>query len=343
MRWEHIKKISLSLLSCALVSVPLSGVKAQGDLSGKTVRFIIGYGVGGGYDTYSRLFARHLGAHLPGHPDVIAQNVPGAGSIRAARDLYFKAPKDGTAIGMIDQSMYLRQQLGQSNIDFDVGRFNWIGRLTNNTPVMVTWYKSPIKSTKDFFDKKVILFGALSARVDYAFLEKLTGAKIQVVTGYKSTGEAFLAMQRGEIYGLQMPWPVVMSKHAQLVKEKKLIPILQAGAEKDENLPDVPRMIDIAKSKHDRDMFELIAQASAIGRSVIAPPDLSPGVLAMLRKAFSATVRDPKFLSDAKRIKLTLGLLDGDQLAAVIERDSKYSKSIVNEAAGIAKAAGLIH
>ena len=343
MSWELLKKISLSLLCCALVSVPLSGVKAQGDLSGKTVRFIIGYGVGGGYDTYSRLLARHLGDHLPGHPDVIAQNVPGAGSIRAARDLYFKAPKDGTAIGMVDQSLYLRQQLGQSNIDFDVGKFNWVGRLTNNTPVMISWYKSPIKSTKDFFEKKVILFGALSARLDYTFLQKLAGANIQVVTGYKSSGEAFLAMQRGEIYGLQMPWPVVMSKHGQLVKEKKLIPILQAGAEKDAGLPNVPRMTDIAKSDHDRELFELIAQASAIGRSVIAPPGLSPGVLAMLRKAFSATVQDPKFLSDAKRIKLTLGLLNGEQLAAVIERDSKYQKSIVKEASDIAKAAGLIH
>jgi len=334
--------ICLSLLSCALVGISLSGAKAQGDMSGKVVRFIIGYGAGGGYDTYSRLFVRHLGNYLPGHPSVVAQNMPGAGSIRAARHLYFKALKDGTVIGMIDQAIYLRQRLGQSNINFDVGKFNWIGRLTNNTPVMITWHESPIKSAKDLIEKQAILFGALSARLDYTFLKQLLGAKIKVVPGYKSTSEAFLAMQRGEIHGMQMPWPVVLSKHGQLVKEKKLIPVLQAGAEKAENLPNVPRMIDIAKSEHDRNLFEFISQASAVGRSVVAPPGLSSDVLAMLRKAFSETVKDPKLLAEARRAKLTLGLLNGEQLAAVIERNRNYPASIVKEATSIAKEAGLI-
>jgi tripartite-type tricarboxylate transporter receptor subunit TctC len=243
---------------------------------------------------------------------------------------------------MIDQAMILRQKLGPSNINFDVGKFNWVGRLTNNTPIMITWHESPIKNAKDLLEKQAILFGALSARLDYTFLKQLLGAKIKVVPGYKSTSEAFLAMQRGEIHGMQMPWPVVLSKHGHLVKEKKIIPILQAGVEKAENLPNVPRMIDIAKSEHDRKLFEFISQASAIGRSVVAPPGLSSDVLAMLRKAFSETVQDPKFLSEAQRAKLTLGLLSGEQLATLIERNSKYPTSIVEEATRIAKEAGLI-
>lgn len=343
MNRELFKKIGLLLFACALVGIPVSGANAQNAALGKTVRFIIGFGPGGGYDTYSRLFARHLGAHLPGHPNVVAQNMPGAASIRAARYLYFKAPKDGSAIGMIGQGVYLAQQLGQSKIDFDVKKFNWVGRLTNNTPVIFTWHKSPITSREDFFKKKVILFGAVSARLDYAFLKKLTGARIKVIRDYKSTSSAALAMQRGEIYGMEMPWPVVLSKHANWVREKKIIPILQAGAEKDPHLPNVPRMIDIAKNDHARKLFEFIAQASGIGRSVVAPPDLSSHVLAMLRKGFSDTVHDPKFLSDAKHARLTLGPLTGKQLAALVRRDGEYPAAIVKEAAGIVKAAGLIH
>jgi tripartite-type tricarboxylate transporter receptor subunit TctC len=343
MNWKLVRKISASLLLCALAGIPTSGLKAQNATLGKSVRFIIGYEPAGGYDTYSRLFAQHLGDHLPGNPSVVAQNMPGAQSIRAARYLYFQAPKDGSVIGMIDQAMYLSKQLGESNINFDVQKFNWIGRLTNNTPIKFTWYESPIKSRKDFFTKKVVLFGAASASLDYIFLKKLMGANIQIINDYKGTNNAMLAMQQGEISGLEMPSPVLLAKYGALVKENKIIPLFQAGPEKDPALSAVPRMIDVAKTEHDRKLFEFLAQGSGIGRSVIAPPALPPAVLATLRKGFTDTVHDPKFLSDVKRARLTLAVLDGSKLADLVKRDGEYPKEVVQEAAAIAKGSGLIH
>jgi tripartite-type tricarboxylate transporter receptor subunit TctC len=342
MNWKFLRKMSALIFLCAVVGIPTWGAKAQDAVLGKSIQFIIGYEPAGGYDSYSRLFTRYLGAHLPGQPTVVTQNMPGAESIRAARHMYFQAPKDGTVIGMIDQALYLVQQLGQSNINFETQKFSWIGRLTNNTPVIFTWYQSPIKSREDFYTKKVILFGAASASLDYVFLQKLMGADVQIIHDYKGTNNAMLAMQQGEIAGLEMPSPILMAGYGAMVKENKIIPLFQAGPEKDPDLGNVPRMIDVAKTEHDRELFEFIAQGSGIGRSVMAPPGLSPNVLATLRKAFTDTVHDPKFLADAERSKLSLAVLDGNALAALIEQDGEYPKEIVEEATSIVKASGLI-
>ncbi len=341
MNRSSVRKAGILVSLLSLIGFSASAALAQTAMPEKSVRFIIGFGPGGGYDTYSRLIARHIGNYLPGKPSVIPQNMPGASSVRAAQYLFSKAPKDGTAIGMVDQGIYLAQQLGQSKIDFDLRKFNWVGRLTNNTPVIFTWHQSSIKNLNDFLNKKVVLFGAASASLDYAFLSRAMGAKIQTIRSYKSSREAGLAMQRGEIDGLEMPWPVVLTNYGDFVKEKKIIPIVQAGNEKHESLPDVPRMIDIAKTDRERNLFEFIAGASGIGRSVIAPPDLSPDVLATLRRGFADAVKDPKFRADAERTKLSLAILSGEQLEALFKRHSAHPREIVDQAKVIVKESGL--
>ena len=334
---RNLKKLFRLLLAGAIMAAlaPVSA-GAQESFEGKSVQFIIGFGAGGGYDTYSRVFARHVGRHLPGNPALVPRNMPGAGSIRAADYLYFNAPKDGTAIGMIGDGLYLSQQLGESKIRFDTLKFNWIGRLTNNTPVLFAWHQSPIHSTEDLLKKQMIVDAeGATPKTNYMLLHDLVGVNMRVISGYKGSNEALLAMERGEIHGLAMPWPVVLSKHGGWVKEKKIVPVLQTGAEKHDALPNIPRMIDLAKNEEDKKLFEFIAQPSRIGRAVVAPPDLTAAMVKTHRDAFMATMKDPEFLAEVKRSRLDLAVLGGKQLAAGIAKDGTYPKSIVERARAV--------
>ncbi|MGE0652990.1 MAG: Bug family tripartite tricarboxylate transporter substrate binding protein [Alphaproteobacteria bacterium] len=330
------KLFRLSLAGAVMAALAPSAAGAQESFAGKSVQFIIGFGAGGGYDTYSRVYARHAGRHLPGNPTLVPRNMPGAGSIRAADYLYFNAPKDGTAIGMIGDGLYLSQQVGESKIRFDTLKFNWIGRLTNNTPVLFAWHQSSIHSTADVLTKQMIVNAeGATPKTNYMLLHDLIGVNMKVISGYKGSNEALLAMERGEIDGLAMPWPVVLSKHGAWVKEKKIVPVLQTGAEKHEALPNIPRMIDLAKNEDDKKLFEFIAQPSRIGRAVVAPPDLAAAVLKTHRDAFMATMKDKEFLAEVERSKLDLAVLDGEQLATAIAKDGTYPKQIVDRARAV--------
>ena len=325
-----------------LLALPIglaSGAAAQDFYQGKTVNFVIGYPVGGGYDTYSRLIAAHLGDHLAGHPSVIPLNMPGAVTIRATNYLYNEAPKDGTVVGMIDQAIYLNQILGTAQLRADAVRFNWIGRLVSNSAVLYAWHLSPVKKIEDTFTRELIVAaGGVSSRLNWLVLNTVVGTKLKLISGYPGTGEERIAMERGEIEAMSQPWPIIKTELAQWLAEKKISLLVQTGVDQNPGLTGVPRMIDLAKNQEDAALLSLFSTPSTIGRSVVAPPGLPGPRVAELRRAFTETLRDPAFLRDLERAHLDLEPLTGEELQAAVAGARNFSPELIARAQRIAEA-----
>src|SRR5271166_2550129 len=218
---------------------------------GKTISLIIGYGVGGGYDLYGRLLARHMGKYIPGRPSIVPQNLTGAGSLRAANFIYSAAAKDGTVLGTFGRTMVTTPLLAPANAQFEATKFTWLGSITNEVSTCVTWHTSPVKEWSDSLEKPITMGGeGTGADPDvYALLYRhVFGAKWRLVTGYQGTNDTMLAMERGEVDGLcGLSWSTLKSRHMQWFNDKKINVIIQAALKKQPELADVPLALDLTK------------------------------------------------------------------------------------------------
>jgi tripartite-type tricarboxylate transporter receptor subunit TctC len=325
-----------ALLAIALTSAP---ARADDFFRGKTLEIIVSSSVGAdSYDALSRLVARHIGAHLAGDPNVVVRNMPGAGGILAANQLYNLAPRDGTTIGMLDQSIFETQLFKLPELKADVTKMNWIGRIIANNAVLFAWHTAAVQKIEDADTKPLIVCSTGSAgQLRWTMLKRLLGFKFKLVTGYKGSGDGLVAMERGEVEALSMPWTVFRVIRADWLRDRKVNVLLQTGLDAAPDLPGVPRLIDLGRNAEERQILELFSQPEKVGRSLTAPPGLPPGRVAELRAAFMATTKDPDFLADAARMRLDLSPLSGDELQAIIEKSFAYSPSIV------AMAEALIH
>jgi len=335
MRDRLIRNLGAALTAIG-VALLAPGMRAAAEdfYAGKTLQIIVSSGVGtDSYDTLSRLVARHIGQHLPGNPAVIVQNMPGAGGILAANQLYNIAPRNGTVIAMLDQSINQTQQFKVPELKADVTKMNWIGRIISNNAVLVAWHTAAVKNIEDAYTKQLIVCSTgSSSQLRWTMLKRLLGLKLKLVTGYKGTGDGLIAMERGEVEALSMPWTVFRVIRADWLRDKKVNVLLQTGLDKAPDLPDVPRLVDLARNDEQRQILELFSQAEKVGRSLTAPPGLPPQRVAELRAAFAATLKDPGFLADAARMRVDLSPLPGDRLQAVIEKSFDYSPTIVAKA-----------
>jgi tripartite-type tricarboxylate transporter receptor subunit TctC len=321
----------MAVAVAALIAVAFPA-RADDFYKGKTIAFIIGSDVGGGYDTYSRLIANHIGDHLPGKPTVIAQNMPGAGGIRAANTLYNVSAKDGTAIGMVDQSIYLDQILGMNGVQFDATKFQWIGRVLSNSAVLIAWHTAADKTAQDIFNHELIVStSGAASKLNWTVLSNLLGMKFKIITGYKGSNDAQLAMERGEVEGLSMPWPELKNRGVEWLRDKKVNILLQTGIDKHPDLQAVPRMIDLARNDDEKKVLMLFSSGATVGRSVLAPPGTPAERVKELRAAFDASLKDPALLKEVQQRKLDLDPLSGEQLQDSIG-DSSFSKELVERA-----------
>jgi len=314
---------------------------AEGFYKNKSVTFIIGSAVGGGYDTYSRLLASHLGRHLEGSPTVVPQNMPGAGSIRAANYLYNGARQDGTVIGMLDQAIYLYQILGTPDLKVDATKFHWLGRIFRNSAVLFARREAQVQKIEDVFDKTLIVStSGTASRLNWTVLKNTLGMKFTLIQGYQGTGESMLAVQRGEVDALSMEWPLLRIMGEPLMRDKKINLLLQTGLEKEADLSQIPRMIDLARNEDERNLLELFSSPSVIGRSVLAPPGTPPERVAELRRAFMATIEDKDFLADVKRARLQISPLPGGELQTAVARQGQLSPELIARARRAAEMPG---
>lgn len=332
-------------LACAVCTTSPTWVAAQQAEGVQPVepgqyRLLIGFGVGGGYDIWGRTVARHMTKHLPGNPTIVPQNVPAAGSLVAANTIYESAPKDGTMFALIGRDAPLGPITNQPGARFDPTKFTWLGTPTRETNVCVAFHTSKVKSVKDLYTTELIMGDVgpgSGTRIYPQALAGLLGMKFKLVGGYKSSADVMLAMQRDEVHGICESFDSIRSRRPDWLEQKLITILFQGAAEAHPDLPGVPLIQELARNTEERQAIEFLYAGQAIGRPFVAPPDMPADKLAMLRKAFDATMKDPEFIADAKKQRLDLDPMDGDKLGALIKKIYATPKATVDRISDLVK------
>lgn len=287
------------------------------------VTMYIGYSAGGGYDRYARTIARHMGDHIPGHPQFISKNATGAGSMRLANEIYNVLPQDGTAIATVSRGIPAEKMQGNPLAHYNPRKFNWIGSANNETSTCVVWHTTKIKTLQDFLNDKILVGGTgPSADTDVfpRVLNNVIGTKLKVVTGYPGGNDINLAMERGEVQGrCGWSWSSVKATRPKWLKENKIRVLLAMSVKRNPELKDVPFVMDLAKTDRDRKILQVIFGRQAIGRPFVAGPKVPADRVKALRVAFMATMKDPKFLKDAHQAKLEINPISGEEAQKVVD------------------------
>jgi tripartite-type tricarboxylate transporter receptor subunit TctC len=291
--------------------------------SGKNVQLVIGYAPGGGYDVYARALARHMGRHIPGNPSIVVQNMPGAGSIKAANYLYNIAPKDGTAFGGFSRGAFLDPLLGRGEgVQYVAAKYGWLGSISNEVGVCAFRSESGIATWQDMQSKSYVI-GSTGAGADSdvfpTVLRKMFGLPMKVVTGYHSAADVVLAITRKEVDGrCGWSWSSMMAWNKNLYQSKAINVALQLANQKLAELPDTPSIMDVARDTEQKSALKLIVSRQMMARPYVAPPGIPPERLNALRSAFDATMTDPAFLADAQRQDLEVRPVSGREADALI-------------------------
>jgi len=303
---------------------------------GKTVNLVIGFSVGGGYDLYARHLARFMGKHIPGSPSIVPQNMPGAGSLKAANFIYTAAPKDGSAFGTFSRTTGINPLL-ESGAKFDGTKFSWLGSVTDDVSTCVVWHTSPVKNWNDFLTKPSTFGGqGPSSEPDiFARLYKnVFGAPIKLVPGYPGTNEITLAMERGEVDGLcGLSWSTIKTRHAAWLRDKKVTILVQAAFKKEPEIDaGVPLVMDMTKDKEKLQILKLILAAQQMARPFAAPPGIPAERHAALVAAFDATMKDPDYLADAKKLNMDVNPVSAKALDTLLAELYATPKDVVKKA-----------
>jgi tripartite-type tricarboxylate transporter receptor subunit TctC len=323
----------------------LSGIAAaqaqdsvEGFFRGRTVSIYVGSSAGGGYDTYGRLIARHLGRHIPGHPNLVVQNMPGAGSNKAASFIYAVAPKDGTAIGAIFPGAILQPLLGDAPVQHEPNKFVYLGSANSDVYHCFVRTDAPVKTFRDVLQREMIV-GASNqggtTRDLPAMMNNLAGAKFRIVTGYAGSKEIGLAVERNEVHGAcGIGWTGFTTLYAPWFEKKLVTMILQLSVKghPELNKMGVPLATEFARAGQDRQAMELVLSQGLFGRPYVLPPGVPAERVAALRKAFSAAMADPALIADARKANLDLEEFAGADLQQKIAELYALPKSVVDRA-----------
>lgn len=308
--------LGMAWLSAGAGAAQAQAVKEM--YAGKTIEMIIGFSAGGGYDTPARFLARFMESHIPGTPKIVPRNMPGGGSRTAAGYVFNVAPKDGTVLATIDQSLPLQQALGES-LQFDASKLTWIGNLVAGTNVLATWHTSGVRTIEDARRKEVTIGATGSGSSQQPkIMNVLLGTKFKIILGYPGGNEINLALERGEVAGRTNTWTSFKTAKPDWIRDKKINILVQIGLTKAADLPDVPLLMDLASNDEDRGMLKLLSAPATIGRPIVSTPNLDQAHRQVLRDAFSATVRDPAFLQEAAKQKLAINPMSGEELQTVV-------------------------
>jgi tripartite-type tricarboxylate transporter receptor subunit TctC len=328
-------KKALLVLLIFLAAAPPAAAQ-QDDVAaffrGKTLRLIVGVGVGSGYDINARLLARHMTAHIPGQPTIVVQNQPGAGSLTMTNALYHTGPFDGTVMGASFNGMPTTPLLQPTGARFDPVKLNWLGSTNRETQVMYVWQTANAQVLEDAQGREIVMGAQApgSTQFDYPVLaNKLFGFRFKVVTGYESTPKIHLAMESGEVHGTIANWSTLKAINSNWITEKKIRILAQWALQKSPELADVPLFLDLAKTEADRDALRLMLARLEYGRPFFLPPNVPTARIEALRRAFDATMKDPAYLAEAEKLKVDVDPLSGDQVAALVEQVSRTPADIV--------------
>jgi tripartite-type tricarboxylate transporter receptor subunit TctC len=325
-RWRATAAITIAS-AALLMSSPAAAQSVADFYAGKSINVLIGFTPGGGYDIYGRTLARHMGRHIPGNPRLVPQNMPGAGSLRAANFLYSIAPKDGTTIALFAPGVMFEPLLGRPSAEagqFEATKFTWLGSVSKEVAVCAFMASTGIKTWADMQSKKSIIAasgGGAESDVFPTVLKNMFNLPLKLVTGYPGGTEMILAMERHEADGrCGWSWTSLLSRSKALLDGGKINLTLQIALEKDTHpaLKDVPLVVDLTDDPQKKAALKLIVSRQAIARPFAAPPGVPADRARALRDAFAATMKDPEFVAEAKKLSLDVEPVSGAEVEALI-------------------------
>jgi tripartite-type tricarboxylate transporter receptor subunit TctC len=306
---------------------------------GRPITMLVASAVGGGYDTYARAFARHAAKHIPGNPSIIAKNLPAAAGVAAANALYNTSERDGSVIAALTNNVAMEPLFGNAAARFDATKLNWLGSIGKLQNVCATWHRNPVKTIEAARGREVIVAAAgatSNTAVVPRVLNALLGTRFKVIAGYDPGSGITLALERGEVEGIcGLSWSTMKASRPHWIKDKLLNVIVQLGFEKLNDLPDVPRALDLVADPESRHVLELILVRQEMGRPLAAPPGVPADRVAALRAAFAATMRDPDFLAEADKVQLEIDPLTAQQIEQLLGVAYGTPKPIIQRAGAL--------
>ena len=325
-------------LACVTASASVLADAVADFYKGKDVELYIGYKPGGGYDGYARLVARHMGKHIPGNPNIVPKNMPGAGSVKLTNWLWEGAPQDGTAIGAVSRGIPFEPQHDNKKAKFSADQFNWVGSANNEVSICATVKSTGIKSWKDLKTREVLTGGNGSGSDTEQFpklLNAVLDTKFKVVGPYGGGSDIVKAMIAGELEArCGWSWSSIKSKNKDLLDSGDLVILMQMSTVKHPELPDTPLVMDLVRSynsKKQTQMLNLMFARQGLGRPYVAPPGVPADRAAALQAAFTATMSDPEFLADAKKGGFDLAPITGEEVAGLVNTAYQTPDSVIQE------------
>jgi tripartite-type tricarboxylate transporter receptor subunit TctC len=303
---------------------------------GKQINWILSAGAGGGYSSYAHAFQVYFQKHIPGNPNIIIQNMPGAGGIRAMIYLSSVAPKDGTTIGLVHSSVPFAPLFGLEGARFDARKMNWIGSINKSTGICVAWHESPIKTAKDLWEKEFIVGGTgAGSQMETlpAMMNSVFGTKMKVISGYKGGNDVYLAMERGEVMGRCGGLiSSIQSTRPDWFPQKKVVVPIQISAKRDPMFPDSPALLEYAKNDRQKQILQLVLAPMEIDRPILLPPGVAQDRVDALRKAFHETMQDPAFIAEAQKEHIEIDEISGPDVQKIIEEAYSLPPEVVKAA-----------
>lgn len=326
----------VALATVLLAGTAPLGVAAQDMFfKDKTITITISTGEGGTYSLLGRLVARHMPRHIPGEPAIVAQNMPGGGHMLATNYLYSVAPKDGTAIGTVNQTIVSHQVLDGKGVRYDAAQFNWLGGFGSGNAVLAVWHTANVTSFDELRTRELTTgaTGEGSSAYHYALvMNRVLGAKLKIIKGYKSVPELELAMTRGEVQSRAGGYLSYTVTHPDWLKEKKIVFPVQIGAKKEKDLPDVPLWTEVAQTEEQRQILNVVAAPISLGRPFLAPPGVPVERVKLLRDALAKTAADPAFVGDAAKQNLEIDAMTPEEIEAIVKRTVNASPTVIAKA-----------
>jgi tripartite-type tricarboxylate transporter receptor subunit TctC len=332
------------LACCTLVwaTFPAAAQDAVADFyRGKQITILTGGSPGGSAGLYTQTLSHHMGRFLPGNPKFVVQFVPTAGGIVVANNTFNTSARDGTAIAHANRTVPLEPLLGNANARFDGRKFGWLGSANVEYQICIIWHASPVKTLQDAMVREAVVGGTGSEAFEIVMTKaanKLVGTKFKIVPGYVGSSGILLAMERGEVESFcGIGWTYVKLRKADWLREKKINILYQMALEKHPDIPQVPLLIDYARTPEDRKVFEFLLAPLAMGRPFFAPPDVPADRLKALRIAFERTLKDPQFLAEADKAGLEVQHVGGEEVAGLVDRIYASPPDVIARAKAVAQ------
>ncbi len=339
----QLMKASAIVAALSGAAAMSSSANAQGEdkfYAGRTITIVIGFGPGGTYDYYARLVARHIGKHIAGKPNVVAQQMPGAGSLTAANFLYAVAPKDGTSLGMLSQTLAIEEAIGNPGVKYKSAQMSWIGRATSIAQIQLSMATSKFSTIEDVKKAEATAAGTGAGSPTEGYpklLNGTAGTRFRIVGPYPGSVDGLLALERGEVDTALTSYNTIKARRADWIAEKKINVLVTYSMKRHPELPQVPAFPELGKTDADKQLLEFYVSAEEVGRSFVAPPGLPPERVTTLRTAFTAMVGDADFLAEAAKAKAELDPLAGEELQKIIVQTVNAPRAMISRMRALLK------